>query len=277
LTLAAAAGLAADLPLRSASFGVLAVAMVALALGAWVGVPAPSGVPTPEDGLVATARRRPEGTAIEVAAHAGAIVALLFTVGSAGYPAALCAAWGVAVGLRALWPGTSRAGRAGLAALAAAFELVGWWLLLAARDVALLEAYTLPLAGVALLAGFAALRTRPELRSWVAYGPALAAAFLPTLATILVTTGDPARRLALGIGALAVVVGGAVRRRQAPVVVGGIVLVVLAIHEIAIWWQRTPGWIPLAIGGVLLVGLAITYERRLRDLQRLRASLSRMT
>ena len=258
---AAAAGLAADLALRAASYGVAATAICGLAVGA----------------ALAGRGRAAEGRAVESAAHAGAVVALLFTLGWATYAASICTVWGVAVGLRALWPGTSRNARTALAAVAAGFELLGWWLLLAHRGVALVEAYTLPLAAVALLAGWAARRARPELGSWVAYGPALAAALLPSLATILTTEGDPARRLSLGLGCLAVVIAGAIRRLRAPVFMGAIVLVIVALHEIVVWWQLVPGWIPLAVGGVALVGLAITYERRRRDMARLRVALGKMT
>jgi hypothetical protein len=264
LAAAAAAGLAAELSIRDTGYGVLGVAVLALAVG--------------------TRLRPTESKAVQAAAHAGAVVALLFTVASIGHAAAISSLWGVAVGLRALWPGTSRAGRAQLAAVAGGWQLLAWWLLLASSEVRMVEAYTLPLAAVALLAGWAALRARPELRSWIAYGPALAAAFLPSLAIVLApgleeeNLADPAiwRRLLLGVGALAVVFAGAVRRRKAPVVIGGIVVGIVALHEIALVWDLLPRWIPLAVGGLLLVGLAITYERRRRDLAWLRATLGRM-
>jgi hypothetical protein len=111
----------------------------------------------------------------------------------------------------------------------------------------------------------------------VAFGPALVAAFAPTLALILGTTGEPWRRLALGAGALAVVVAGAVSRRRAPVVIGGVTLILVALHELVLLYQLLPGWVALAVGGLILVVLAVTYERRLRDLGRLRSSLQRMT
>ncbi|HEU4423763.1 MAG TPA: hypothetical protein VFR67_14625, partial [Pilimelia sp.] len=130
---------------------------------------------------------------------------------------------------------------------------------------------------VALLAGWLALRSRPQLSSWVAYGPALAAAFLPTVAWVLVSDQDGLRRLLLGTGGLAAVLAGAAWRRQAPVVLGGAVLMIVALHELVLVWDLLPRWIPLAVGGLLLVGLAMTLERRRRDLTRVRRAVGRMT
>jgi hypothetical protein len=55
------------------------------------------------------------------------------------------------------------------------------------------------------------------------------------------------------------------------------VLAIVALHELVLLWQRLPGWIPLAVGGAILLFLAITYERRRRDLSRLRSAVGRMT
>jgi hypothetical protein len=51
----------------------------------------------------------------------------------------------------------------------------------------------------------------------------------------------------LGVAALAVVWFGAVAHRQAPVVIGGVVLALVALHELVLLWQRVQGWIPLAV------------------------------
>lgn len=254
VTLAAAAALATDALPRTAALWVVAASAMALAAGA--------------------ARR---SVAAEVSAHAGAVVGLALTFGSARYAAAVCTLWGVAVGLRALWPGESAASRRWFAAASAGCELLAWWLLLVAAEVALVEAYTLPAAAAALAVGWLALRGRPALRSWVAYGPALAAAFLPSLATVLTEPGVPLRRLLLGVGAVAVVFVGALRRRQAPVVVGGTVAALVALHELVLVWQKLPTWLPITVAGLVLIGLAITYERRRRDMARLRGALARMT
>jgi hypothetical protein len=54
------------------------------------------------------------------------------------------------------------------------------------------------------------------------------------------------------------------------------VAVLVGLRELGLLWQRLDTWIPLTAAGLLLVGLAATYERRRRDLARLRAALSRM-
>jgi hypothetical protein len=255
LAVAGTAGVALELDLRTTAFLVLAVAAAALALG-----------------TALLTRRAVEGRAVEAAAHAGAVLALLLTLGSPRYAAAVCTLWGLALGARALRP----AARSGYVVAAAGAELAGWILLMAAAHVTTPEVYALPTAAVALLAGGLARRTRPALSSWTAYGPALAAALLPSLASVLAADGQYLRRLLLGLAALAVVVAGANARLRAPVIVGGAVLSLVALHEMGRVWDLIPRWIPLAAGGLLLVLLAMTLERRRRDLDRFRAAFARM-
>ncbi|MFI5492288.1 SCO7613 C-terminal domain-containing membrane protein [Actinoplanes sp. NPDC051859] len=255
LVLAYTAGNAASLPVERTGFIVLATAAAVLAAGVFL------------------VRRPDESRLVQAAAHAGAVVALLLTSDAIRYAAAVCTLWGLVLGLRALVRGAG--GRRAHVVAAAGAELGAWWLLLASAEVAVVEAYTIPLAVVALLAGWLT-RRRTPVSSWLAYGPALAAALLPTLATVLTGEGEPLRRLLLGVAALAVVVAGAQFRLQAPVVTGGAVLVLVALHEAARVWDLVPRWIPLAAAGLLLVGLAMTLERRRRDLARFRAALTRM-
>ncbi|MEV0943053.1 hypothetical protein AB0I90_22090 [Micromonospora wenchangensis] len=254
------APLAADLPLRTAGFPVLGVA-VAVLLGA-----------------PALARRGSFTVrALEAAAQAVAVLALLLTVGAIRHAAAICVLWGAAAALRVLYPGQSAGRRWALGAVAGGSELLGAWLLLISGEVVLLEAYTLPAAGLTLVAGLLALRARPGLTSWLALGPGLAAGLLPSLVSVLVAPDpQPWRRLLLGGAALGVVLVGAVRRWQAPVVLGGGALVLLAVHEMVRGWDLLPRWIYLAVGGLALITLAATYERRRRDVARLRAAVGRM-
>ncbi|RIW44504.1 hypothetical protein D3H59_17580 [Micromonospora endophytica] len=292
---AVTAPLAGGLPLRMAAFAVLGVAVVALALAAVAGhrhtadaAPrrghlANAGVPGHLAGEPGGARSvggpaSPPASVLDAAAQAVALLALLLTVGSAGHAATVCVLWGAAVGVRLLRRGEPAGRRWAFAAVAGGSELFATWLLLVAGGVAVVEAYTVPLASVAIVAGVVALRTRPGLTSWLALAPGLAAVLLPSLAVVLVGTDpQPWRRLLLGAAALAVTLFGAVRRWQAPVVLGGGTLALLALHEVLRGWDLLPRWIYLGVAGLALIGLAASYERRRRDLLRLRAAITRMT
>ncbi|WP_089155044.1 SCO7613 C-terminal domain-containing membrane protein [Micromonospora sp. NBS 11-29] len=280
------ASLAAGLPLRTAGFAVLAIAAVTLhaapalrsrqagagQAGAGHGGASQAQVGQAHAGQAGVGRR-----GVEAAAQAVALLALLLTGGALRHAAAVCVLWGVAVAVRVLRGGETPAGRRTLAAVAAGSELLGGWLLLAAGGVVLLEAYTVSAAALALGAGLLALRRRPGLTSWLALGPGLGAALLPSLVSVLAAPDpQPLRRLLLGLAALGAVVGGAARRWQAPVVLGAATLVPLALHELARGWDLLPRWIFLGLGGLLLIGLAATYERRRRDLARLHAAVARL-
>ncbi|MEV4343200.1 hypothetical protein AB0J83_01790 [Actinoplanes sp. NPDC049596] len=150
-------------------------------------------------------------------------------------------------------------------------------LVLAGEAVTVLEAYSLIAASVALSLGLLVRRARPAVGSWTTYGPALIVALAPSLILILVEDGQHLRRLLLGLGALAVLLAGARFGLRAPVLLGGGALALVALHELAPVWDLLPRWIPLAAAGLLLVLLAMTLERRRRDLHRFRAVLHRMS
>ncbi|MDG4805984.1 hypothetical protein O7634_04355 [Micromonospora sp. WMMD1120] len=278
--LAVTAPLAGGLPLRAAAYPLLAVAALVLAAAA-VTTPAPAPVesrpaPAPVESRPVTARAR-SGRVLDAAAQAVALVAAVLAVEVARHLATVLVLWGVAVALRLLRRGEPVARRWAFAGIAAGSELLGAWVLLAAGGVTVLEAYTVPAAALALGAGLLALRTRPGLTSWPALGPGLVAGLLPSLVSVLAGPDpQPWRRLLLGAVALGAVLAGANRRWQAPVLLGGGVLVLLALYEVARGWDLLPRWIYLGLGGLALVGLAATYERRRRDLARLRAAVGRL-
>jgi len=132
---------------------------------------------------------------------------------------------------------------------------------------------------LALLVGLLELRVRPELGSWLGYGPALVTGFLPTLVIVLASDATPFRRVGLITAAVLTVAVGSIRRLQAPVVIGTVVTAVAMLHELFLLGRLLPWWVLLVLftgAGVLLVALGATYERRRRRLSRLRGSVGRM-
>ncbi|GGN06111.1 hypothetical protein FHR83_001507 [Actinoplanes campanulatus] len=228
---------------------------------------------------VLASRRPAEAIAPFVVGHASAVVALTLTE-SLGWAALICKLWALALTVRAMRPGETRRTRFRYALAAGSVALLGWWLLLSSRDVETVEIYTLPAAVLAVIAGWFARRYRSGLSSWTAYGSALGAAILPSLYVVAASDADDPqylRRLLLGAGALLILLAGARARLQAPVLIGGGTLLLVALHELIQVWDLVPRWVPLAVGGLLLVGIATTMEQRRRDLARLRDAITRMT
>jgi hypothetical protein len=253
------AGLVAGLDVHWSAFGVLAVGAVLVLLAS-----------------VLPRMRRPEATreaaAVEWSGHAGALLALALAFDSPAHIAALLAAWGAVLGAAAARPNRRSSERRTLFWAAVGCEIVAWWILMSVVEVALAEAYTLPFAALALLVGVVELRHRPDIGSWVAYGPALVAAFLPTLVIVLTSENQSLRQVLLLLGAVATLVIGSMRRQRAPVVIGAVVTAVAALHAVI---QFGP-WLVLIPIGLLLLAVGANNEKNRRDLQRLRGALNRM-
>ncbi len=145
----------------------------------------------------------------------------------------------------------------------------------ASYGVRAVEAYTLPFAVLLLAAGWWRARGK-ELSSWPVYAPGLALAFGPSL----VQEATPLRALLLGAAALVVTLAGARWRLQAPTVMGGVTVAIVAVRELAPWiadlFGVVPRWVPMALGGLLLVVVGATYEARKRDMRRLRDAVARL-
>jgi hypothetical protein len=265
--LALAVTLATGAPLRWAAFPVLGVAALLMALAGLL----PRIRPTESSAY--------ESTMIESTAYMGAAGAVGLTIGSPPrYTAAVLTALGAVLGLAASRPERSDRYRRTLIILGAFSEVVAVWLLMRQGQVALIEAYTLPFAVFALLVGLLELRVRPDLGSWLGYGPALVTGFLPTLVIVFVTDASMPRRVGLIVAAVLTVAIGSVRRLQAPVVIGGVVTAVATVHELFLFGRLLPWWLLLVLftgAGVLLVVLGATTER-LRRLTRLRGTVKKM-
>ncbi|MFG1776090.1 SCO7613 C-terminal domain-containing membrane protein [Micromonospora sp. NPDC049048] len=220
--------------------------------------------------------RRPEAqreaATVEWSGHAAALIALALAFDSPRHIAALLAAWGAVLGVAATRPGRRPTERRILFWAVVVCEIAAWWILMRVADVALPEAYTLPFAALALLVGVLELRHRPDLSSWVAYGPALVAAFVPTLAIVLATDSSTVRQVLLLLGAVAVLVFGSMSQQQAPVIIGASVTAITAVHAL---FSFGP-WLALIPVGLLLLVLGASNERRRRAQERLQTALRGM-
>ncbi|MFI7607203.1 SCO7613 C-terminal domain-containing membrane protein [Micromonospora sp. NPDC049366] len=220
--------------------------------------------------------RRPEAqreaATVEWSGYAAALIALALAYESPRHIAALLAAWGAVLGVAAARPNRRPVERRILFWAVVICEITAWWILMRVADVALPEAYTLPFAALALLVGMLELRQRPDLSSWVAYGPALVAAFLPSLAIVIATESTTLRQVLLLLGAVAVLVFGSSSRQQAPVIVGATVTAITAIHALFAFGP----WLALIPVGILLLVLGASNERRRRAQERLQTALRAM-
>ncbi|MER8043935.1 hypothetical protein [Streptomyces sp. NPDC094032] len=232
-------------------------------------------VPAGTVGIGAWLRRRPVAVAVEATGAAVALCAFGLTVGRPALLALALALCGVLAAATAVRPERRRVA----SWTAAALFLLAGWVRLAVWDVTAPEAYTLPVTVPALVVGVLRRRRDPEASSWTAYGPGLAVTLLPSL---LAAWTDPqwARPLLLGLAALAVTLLGARFRLQALLVLGGTVLALDGLHELAPYVVQVvgalPRWLPPALAGLLLLAVGATYEQRLRDARRLRERLGRM-
>ncbi|GAA0533150.1 hypothetical protein GCM10010172_12500 [Paractinoplanes ferrugineus] len=254
------AAIAAGVDRSWAAFGVLGVGAALLVIEAAV----------PRMGLP---HYRREATTVEWAGYTSAVLAGALAYDSPAHLAALFAAWGAVLGLAASRTGRSSNQRRLLFWLAIGFEIVGWWLFISLADVALPEAYTLPFAALALAVGAVESRTRADLSSWAAYGPALLAAFVPTIGIVLAGDGGELREVLLLLGAVATLIVGSTYRQQAPVVVGAVATGFTAIHFVTTLVGPWPVLLPV---GLILLIFGATNENRRRTREGLRDALVRM-
>ncbi|MEU3739578.1 hypothetical protein AB0E78_21165 [Streptomyces sp. NPDC032198] len=211
---------------------------------------------------------------VEITGAVAGGLAIVLTAGHTATLALALALGGVIAAGTALRTDRRRAGYA-----AGVLFLLASWVRLAAWDVTTPEAYTLPVTVPALLIGALRLRRAPETSSWTAYGPGLAATLLPSLVAAW-SDAHWQRPLILGSAALLITLAGARHRLQAPLVLGGTVLALDALHELAPYIVQVvdtlPRWLPPALAGLLLLAIGATYEQRLRDARRVRDVLGRM-
>ncbi|MFB7213396.1 SCO7613 C-terminal domain-containing membrane protein [Streptomyces sp. NPDC056255] len=260
---------------------VLCAMVLARAAGASLGLagyraaPLMLAVPVVTVLLGARLRNRPPALPVELTGALSAVVAVIMAVPDGPFLALVLALSGV------LAAGTAvRAERRPMAGyLAVALFVLAAWVRLTASGVSAPEAYTLPVTVPALAVGVLRRLRDPEASSWTAYGAGLSATLVPSLFAAWV---DPhwLRPLLLGVAALVITLAGARLRLQALLLVGGAVLALDAVHELAPYVVQVvgalPRWLPPALAGLLLLVVGATYEQRLRDARRLKETVGRM-
>ncbi|MET9625379.1 hypothetical protein ABZZ37_32030 [Streptomyces sp. NPDC006464] len=254
--LAGAGTAAAELPAHLAALALLVVPALTAAVGARL-------------------RRHPVALPVELTGAVAGLLAVGLAVSRPAVLALVLALAGVVAAATAVRPER----RPAASWAAAVLFLLATWVRLAVWDVTTPEAYTLPVTVPALAVGVLRRRRDPEASSWAAYGPGLAVTLVPSLFAAW-TDPDWPRPLILGVASLAVTLLGARFRLQALLVLGGTVLALDGLHELAPYVVQAvgalPRWLPPALAGLLLLGVGATYEQRLRDARRLRERLGRM-
>jgi hypothetical protein len=138
-----------------------------------------------------------------------------------------------------------------------------------------LELGTVPIAAALLLGAM-----RDKRGSWTTIAPGLLVLLLPSL---VATIGErPIWRLVgIGVFAIAAIVFGAVKRKQAPFIIG---IVVVLVHAVASFvpqirdaYLALPWWLWAGFGGILLIALAARYEHRIKNLKDAVGRVSAMT
>jgi hypothetical protein len=141
---------------------------------------------------------------------------------------------------------------------------------LVVADIDPLEIATVPVALALLATGIIHLDRTPAARSWPTLGPGTLVLLLPSL---FVTLDDrPLWRLvALGVVAVVVMIVGAVRRLQAPFLIGAAVTLIHVLgtfsSEIRAVYESAHWLLWAGIGGAILIVLAARYEQRVQNLK----------
>ncbi|CAN5582382.1 hypothetical protein BH10ACT7_BH10ACT7_19590 [soil metagenome] len=133
-----------------------------------------------------------------------------------------------------------------------------------------LEWASVPIAVALLVTGAVQLRRSPTARSWAWVAPGLLVLLLPSLIATFVE--QPVWRLvALGVACIAAIVVGALRRLQAPLIIGAIIVLIHGLRTFApairTVYELTEWWVWAVVGGAIVLFLGLTFEKRVRDLK----------
>ena len=126
------------------------------------------------------------------------------------------------------------------------------------------EWYTLPSAAVLVTVGLLHLRAHPSASTMTALSPGLSLGLVPSLLWVL---WEPVtlRSVLLGLACLALVGAGVRLRWTAPVVFAAVVGALVVLRHSTPIAEAVPRWALIASAGAILVGVGITWERRIME------------
>jgi hypothetical protein len=205
--------------------------------------------------------------AVEVAAAVSMLLLATAGVDAVDGDAGWTAVYLTLAGAAATAMSLLRAERRQVGWLGGALLVLATWVRLDEIRVDEPEPYTLPAAIALLLVGWVHLRRDPTATSRTALTPGLTLALVPSLLWVL---DDPLtlRAVLLGIACLALVIAGAQLRLAAPLALGATVGLVLVLREAApLVGQAVPRWSLIGAAGVLLIGLGMTWEQRMKEVR----------
>lgn len=122
------------------------------------------------------------------------------------------------------------------------------------------EAFTWPLAALLAVVGWLHWRNDPAVHSRISMGPALGVVLLPS-ALVAVGEGDAVRLALTTAAGVVMLAAGLVRRLQAPVTVGAVALVLVAVTQGGPYVELLPGWLSLGVAGLILLTAGVLWER----------------
>ncbi len=200
-------------------------------------------------------RRPVEGVALVFGVVWSATAVLAGASASSYQLAAVLITLGVLTLLYAATPGRLAFSYPGSLSISAGLSV-----LMSEADVTTIEAYTAPLALLLAAIGWVQWTRNHELPTFVTMGPALTVALVPSL-MVAVGEGSALRLLLVTAAGLLALVAGLTKQWQAPVTVGGVVLIVVAITQGGPLMAYVPGWIILGLAGAALLTIGVAWER----------------
>jgi hypothetical protein len=138
------------------------------------------------------------------------------------------------------------------------------WVRLSDIGVDTPEAYTLPSAMALTIVGLLQLYRNPGSSTMAALSPGLGLGLLPSLKWA-VWEPVTVRSVLLGLACLVILVVGLQWRWTAPVAFAAGVGAVLVLRHLTPISEAVPRWVMIGGAGVMLVGLGITWERRIQE------------